>query len=202
EWRIAKSIDEAIEFSEEIGYPVVLKVVSEDIIHKTDAGGVALNIENREEVIDAYQAIMRNCKSRFPRARIRGIEVCKMVPKGIETIAGCTTDRSFGPVVMFGLGGIYVEILKDVSFRAVPITLTDAKKMVRSIKSYPLLLGARGEKKRDIPAIIDTLLKLSRLMETVREISDIEINPLMVYEHGSGVMAVDVRIILGRRESP
>ena len=202
EWRIAKSIDEAIEFSEEIGYPVVLKVVSEDIVHKTDAGGVALNIENREEVIDAYQAIMRNCKSRFPRARIRGVEVCKMVPKGIETITGCTTDRSFGPVVMFGLGGIYVEILKDVSFRAVPITLTDAKKMVRSIKSYPLLLGARGEKKRDIPAIIDTLLKLSKLMETVTEISDIEINPLMVYEYGSGVMAVDVRVILGRRESP
>ena len=202
EWRVARNLDEAIRFSEEIGYPVVLKVVSEDIVHKTDAGGVALNIEDREEVIDAYQAIMRNCKSRFPRARIRGVEVCKMVPKGIETITGCTTDRSFGPVVMFGLGGIYVEILKDVSFRAVPITLTDAKKMVRSIKSYPLLLGARGEKKRDIPAIIDTLLKLSKLMETVREISDIEINPLMVYEHGSGVMAVDVRVILGRRESP
>ncbi|HEC94878.1 MAG TPA: hypothetical protein ENI45_02805 [Thermoplasmatales archaeon] len=107
-WRVAKSMEEAVRFAEEIGYPVVLKIVSEDIVHKTDAGGVALDLENKMEVIDAYQAIVKNCRTRFPKARIRGVEVCEMVPRGVETIVGGTHDPSFGPVVMFGLGGIYV----------------------------------------------------------------------------------------------
>ncbi|HEC94402.1 MAG TPA: CoA-binding protein, partial [Thermoplasmatales archaeon] len=195
-WRIARSLDEAVSFAEEIGYPVVLKIVSEDIIHKTDAGGVALDLENKNEVIDAYQAIMKSCRTKFPKARIRGIEVCEMVPKGVETIVGGTFDPSFGPVVMFGLGGIYVETLKDVTFRAVPLALNDAKKMVRGINAYPILLGVRGEKRKDIEGIVDVLLRVGKLMEKIEDISDVEINPLMVYEYGKGVKVVDVRILL------
>ena len=198
-WRIARSLDEAVSFAEEIGYPVVLKIVSEDIIHKTDAGGVALDLENKNEVIDAYQAIMKSCRTKFPKARIRGIEVCEMVPKGVETIVGGTSDPSFGPVVMFGLGGIYVETLKDVTFRAVPLTLNDAKKMVRGINAYPILLGVRGEKQKDIKGIVDVLLRVGKLMEKIEDVSDIEINPLMVYEYGEGVKVVDVRILLKQK---
>jgi len=195
-WRIARSLDEAVSFAEEIGYPVVLKIVSEDIIHKTDAGGVALDLENKNEVIDAYQAIMKSCRTKFPKARIRGIEVCEMVPRGVETIVGGTFDPSFGPVVMFGLGGIYVETLKDVTFRAVPLALNDAKKMVRGINAYPILLGVRGEKRKDIEGIVDVLLRVGKLMEKIEDVSDVEINPLMVYEYGEGVKVVDVRILL------
>ncbi|RLF36652.1 MAG: CoA-binding protein [Thermoplasmata archaeon] len=198
-WRIARSLDEAVSFAEEIGYPAVLKIVSEDIIHKTDAGGVALDLENKNEVIDAYQAIMKSCRTKFPKARIRGIEVCEMVPKGVETIVGGTLDPSFGPVVMFGLGGIYVETLKDVTFRAVPLTLNDAKKMVRGINAYPILLGVRGEKQKDIKGIVDVLLRVGKLMEKIEDVSDIEINPLMVYEYGEGVKVVDVRILLKQK---
>ncbi|HDO19483.1 MAG TPA: acetyl-CoA synthetase, partial [Thermoplasmatales archaeon] len=165
----------------------------------TDAGGIALNLENEREVVDAYQAIMRSCKTRFPNARIRGIEVCKMVPKGIETIVGGIRDPSFGPVVMFGLGGIYVEVLKDIAFRAAPLDVIDAEEMISEIRTYPILLGVRGEGRRDIEGIADVILKIGRLMVDVEEISDIEINPLMVYEHGGGVNAVDIRIIVRRR---
>jgi len=199
-WRIARSLDEAVSFAEEIGYPVVLKIVSEDIIHKTDAGGVALDLENRKEVIDAYQAIMKSCRTKFPKARIGGIEVCEMVPRGVETIVGGTLDPSFGPVTMFGLGGIYVETLKDVTFRAVPLTIYDAKKMVRGINAYPILLGVRGEKRKDIEGIVDVLLRVGKLMEKIEDISDVEINPLMVYEYGKGVKVVDVRILLKQKE--
>jgi len=199
-WRIARSLDEAVSFAEEIGYPVVLKIVSEDIIHKTDAGGVALDLENKNEVIDAYQAIMKSCRTKFPKARIRGIEVCEMVPRGVETIVGGTFDPSFGPVVMFGLGGIYVETLKDVTFRAVPLALNDAKKMVRGINAYPILLGVRGEKRKDIEGIVDVLLRVGKLMEKIEDVSDVEINPLMVYEYGKGVKVVDVRILLKQKE--
>ncbi len=199
-WRIARSLDEAVSFAEEIGYPVVLKIVSEDIIHKTDAGGVALDLENRKEVIDAYQAIMKSCRTKFPKARIRGVEVCEMVPRGVETIVGGTFDPSFGPVTMFGLGGIYVETLKDVTFRAVPLTIYDAKKMVRGINAYPILLGVRGEKRKDIEGIVDVLLRVGKLMEKIEDISDVEINPLMVYEYGKGVKVVDVRILLKQKE--
>ncbi|HEC80956.1 MAG TPA: CoA-binding protein, partial [Thermoplasmatales archaeon] len=199
-WRVARNLNEAVSFAEEIGYPVVLKVVSEDIIHKTDAGGVALDLENKEEVIDAYQVIMKSCRTKFPKARIRGVEVCEMVPKGVETIVGGTYDPSFGPVTMFGLGGIYVETLKDVTFRAVPLTITDAKKMIRGINAYPILLGVRGEKRKDIEGIVDVILRVGKLMEEIVDISDVEINPLMVYEYGKGVKVVDVRILLKRKE--
>ena len=194
--RIVKNIEDAILAADEIGYPVVMKVVSKDIIHKSDAGGVALDLDNREEVIDAYQAIMRNCRNHDPNAQIEGIEVAEMVKKGIETIIGARRDRSFGPVIMFGMGGIYVEVLKDVSFRALPLDKREILRMIKETKAYPLLLGVRGEAKKDIDMVIETIIKLGSLLVKCPDISDIEINPLMVYDQGKGVKAVDVRILL------
>lgn len=193
---IARTLDEAILASEKIGYPVVMKILSRDIIHKSDAGGVALNLENKAEVIDAYQAIMYRARQYNPHAHIDGIEVTEMVKKSTETIIGARRDSIFGPIVMFGLGGIYVEIMKDVSFRSFPLNTKDAMAMVKGIKSYPLLLGVRGEKKKDIPSVLDTILKLGALVYCCPDISDIEINPLVVFKDGKGSKAVDVRVLL------
>jgi acetyltransferase len=194
---IAKNIEEAIQFAEEISYPVVMKIVSKDIIHKSDAGGVALNLENREEVIDAYEAIINSAYK--PDALITGVEIVTMIKmeEAIETIIGARIDNSFGPTVMFGLGGIYVEVLKDVSFRAVPLTRENAVEMVRQIRAYPLLLGVRGEERRDIEGCVDIIMKLAKIVLSCPEISDIEINPVLAFEQKKGVLAVDTRILLG-----
>jgi len=196
---IAKNIEEAIQFAEEISYPVVMKIVSKDIIHKSDAGGVALNLENREEVIDAYEAIINSAKKYKPDALITGVEIVTMIKmeEAIETIIGARIDNSFGPTVMFGLGGIYVEVLKDVSFRAVPLTRENAVEMVRQIRAYPLLLGVRGEERRDIEGCVDIIMKLAKIVLSCPEISDIEINPVLAFEQKKGVLAVDTRILLG-----
>ncbi len=193
---VAKDLDAAVEAAERIGYPVVMKVVSKDIIHKSDAGGVALDLEDEGEVIDAYQAIIRSCRAYNAKAVIKGVEVAEMVKPGVETIIGARQDPSFGPVVMFGLGGIYVEVMKDVAFRAAPLGSRTAHSMIGEIRSYPLLLGVRGEKRKDIDAIADVAIRLGALAVRIREITDIEINPLVAYEHGEGVKAVDVRILL------
>jgi len=198
--RIASSLEEALEASRMIGYPVVMKVVSPDIIHKSDAGGVALDLENDKEVMDAYEAIHRNCRTRVPGARIQGVEVTEMVQGGTEMIVGAKKDPSFGPVVMVGLGGIYVEVMKDVAFRSYPLAREDVLSMIREIRSYPLLLGVRGESPKDIRTLVDTILLLGEIVSTCRDISDIEINPLVVYDEGRGARAVDVRILLAKEE--
>lgn len=195
---IAHNLKEAVTYAEEIGYPVVMKIVSRDIIHKSDAGGVALDLENEGEVIDAYQAIMRNARKYDRTAKITGVEVSEMVKSGTETIIGARRDPSFGPVVMFGLGGIYVEVMKDVSFRAYPVTRKEALTMMEETRSYPILLGVRGEEQKDIGGVVETILKVGAVIDTCTSITDIEINPLVVYEHGEGVKAVDVRILLKR----
>jgi acetyltransferase len=196
ELRIARNLDEAIAAGEKIGYPVVMKVVSKDILHKSDVGGVALDLLNRDEIIDAYGAIMHNCRTRKPDAVIEGVEITRMVTEGLETIIGARRDPSFGPIVMFGLGGIYVEVMKDVSFRALPVSRGEVHAMMEEIRSYPLLLGVRGEKRKDIDGVTDTIIKLSHLIQTCRRITDVEINPLVVYEQGEGVQAVDARILI------
>ena len=192
---VASSLDEAVRAAKQIGYPVVMKVVSKDILHKSDAGGVALDLENDGEVIDAYQAILRSCRAYKPDAIIAGVEVVQMVRPGVETILGARQDPSFGPVVMFGLGGIYVEVMKDVSFRAAPVSRREAQEMIASIRSYPLLLGVRGEKRKEIEGIVDVAIKLGHVIDQCRDLTDIEINPLVVYDHGEGVKAVDMRIL-------
>jgi len=192
---VAGNLDEAVQAAEKIGYPVVLKVVSKDIIHKSDAGGVALDLQNKEEVIDAYQAVLRACRAYKRDAKIEGMEVAEMVRAGVETIIGARQDRSFGPTVMVGLGGIYVEVMKDVAFRAAPVDKATALEMIGDLRSFPLLLGVRGEKRKDIEAVADVIVTLSHLIDQCRDITDIEINPLVAYDVGDGAKAVDVRIL-------
>jgi acetyltransferase len=201
ESNIARSLEEAIKFAGDIGYPVVMKVVSRDIVHKSDAGGVALDIDNVEEVADAYEAIMQNCRRFKADAQIEGIEVSQQVSPGVETIVGARRDLSFGPIVMFGLGGIYVEVMKDIAFRAFPLSRGEANRMISEIKTYPLLLGVRGEKRKDIDMLADAVLRVGTIIKKFPEISDIEINPLVAYEYGQGVKAVDVRILLSTQEA-
>lgn len=197
---VARSLEEAVRCAEEISYPVVMKVVSADIIHKSDAGGVALNLETRDEVIDAYQAIMHNCRAYNPQAVIEGVEIGQMLTRDVETIIGARRDATFGPIVMFGLGGVYVEVMKDVAFRALPLDRRGIMDMIKQTRSYPLLLGVRGEGQKDIESVIGTIVTLGALIRKCPIISDIEINPLMVYEQGEGARAVDVRILLSKEE--
>jgi acetyltransferase len=193
---VARSLEQALKAADEIGYPVVMKIVSKDIIHKSDAGGIALDLDNRAEVSDAYEAILHNCRAHNPQAKLEGVEVAEQIAKGTETIVGARRDGSFGPIVMFGLGGIYVEVMKDVSFRALPLSRAEAGRMVKEIKSYPLLLGVRGESQKDIEKLLDAILRVGAVLKTFDEISDIEINPLVVYDQGEGAKAVDARILL------
>jgi acetyl coenzyme A synthetase (ADP forming)-like protein len=197
---IAKNIKQAVEIAENIGYPVVMKVVSRDILHKSDVGGVLLDLDNKEEVLDAYQTIIHNCKSYKSNAVIDGIEIVEQVKPGTEVIIGGRRDKSFGPVIMFGLGGIYVEVMKDVSFRALPVSYRETSLMVEEIKSYPLLLGVRGEPRKDIDKIVNTIYRVGYILQNCKKITDIEINPLMVYEQGKGVKAVDIRVMLSENE--
>ncbi len=196
--RIARNINEAVKFASEIGYPVVMKVVSKDILHKSDAGGVMLDLDDEKEAVVAYEAIMHNCRQYKTDAVIEGVEVAEMVKKGIELIVGARRDSSFGPVVMCGLGGIYVEVMKDISFRAIPVSREIALTMLEEIRSYPLLLGVRGEEQKDIEAVIDTIIKISSVIKKCERISDIEINPVVVYDIKNGVKAVDVRILISK----
>jgi len=196
--RLAKSADEAVKLAEEIGYPVVMKVVSRDILHKSDSGGVVLNLTGKEKVAEAYASIMTNCLKHVPNANIEGIEVCEMVKRGVELIVGARIDNSFGPTVMCGLGGVYVEVMKDVSFRSAWLGKREAEDMIKDIKSYPLLLGVRGEKRKDISGVVDGILKLAKIIRTCRGITDIEVNPLVAYDEGSGVKAVDVRVLISK----
>ncbi|HEC88716.1 MAG TPA: CoA-binding protein [Thermoplasmata archaeon] len=194
EFFVARNIEEAIKFANKIGYPVAMKVLSEDIIHKTDVGGVILNIENDKEVVDAYEAIIESCRRNVPKAVIKGVEVTKMLKKGLETIIGATNDASFGKVVMFGLGGIYVEVMKDVSFRVAPVTKSEIRKMVREIESYPLLTGVRGEKSKDLDSLVDTIYRIGILVTEFDEIIELDINPLILYEKGAKV--ADARMVI------
>lgn len=195
---IARNIKQAVEIVEDIGFPVVMKVVSRDILHKSDVGGVLLNLNNIDEVLDAYQTIIHNCKTYKEDAVIDGIEIVEQVKSGMEIIIGARRDKSFGPIIMFGLGGIYVEVMKDVSFRALPLSLRETRLMVKEIKSYPLLLGVRGEPPKDIDKIVETIFRIGFILQNCPQITDIEINPLMVYT--KGVKAVDVRVMLSDKK--
>ncbi len=195
---LARSPEEAVEIANHIGYPVVLKVVSPDIIHKSDVGGVVVNVRSEEEVLEAYTRIVENVKKRAPDARLYGILVQQMVPEGVEVIVGGTRDPIFGPVVMFGLGGIFVELLKDVSFRVVPLTEDDVDEMMREIKGYAVLKGFRGSPPRDLAALKRIVLGVARIMEELEEVREIDLNPIMSYPEGQGAAIADARVIVGR----
>ncbi len=198
--KMARNPEEAVKIARAVEYPVVMKIVSPNIVHKSDAGGVKVNIKSDDEVRKAYQEIIENAERYDPHAEIMGVYVQHMEPWGTETIIGSINDSQFGPTVMFGLGGIFVEILKDVTFRIAPFSKDEALDMVKEIKGYGILKGARGEKPRDIEAIADAVSRLSQLVWDFRDyISEVDANPVIVYEKGLSV--VDARIILKTEKS-
>jgi acyl-CoA synthetase (NDP forming) len=188
------SAQEAAEAADQLGYPVVLKVVSPDAIHKSDVGGVALDIQDAAGVPKAYEAIVRSVRAHNVDAAIPGMLVCRQAPPGLEVIVGGLQDAIFGPALMFGLGGIFAEVLEDVTFRIVPIGPGDAEEMIREIRGYPLLAGTRGQAGCDVEALADLLLAVSRLMSERAGIQELDLNPVRVYERG--LMALDARILL------
>lgn len=194
DFKLIKSEDEIVGLAKEINFPIVMKIVSPDILHKSDAGGVKLNIQDEREAKLAYQEIIFNAKKYNKEAKISGIIAYPMIPQGTEIIVGMMKDPHFGPVIMFGLGGIFVEILKDISFRILPLEERDAEEMISEIKGYKILKGIRGEEPKDIEAIKILLMKISQLVMENPEIKEIDLNPIFVFE--KALQVVDARIIL------
>ncbi|TAK32475.1 MAG: CoA-binding protein [Chloroflexota bacterium] len=191
---LAHNVHQAVAAAEQIGYPVVMKVVSPDILHKSDVGGVRVGVPDADQVAFAFDDIIRRAHHYLPQAEISGVLVQEMISGGREVIIGLSRDATFGPMILFGLGGIYVEVLRDVSFRIAPVTPDQARAMIREIRSFPLLAGVRGEKPADVDAIVDAILRLSQLAMDFPEIGEMDINPLVVYERGKGAVAVDARM--------
>jgi len=194
ETRLAQNKAEAVLMSQKMGFPVVLKIVSPDIIHKSDIGGVKLNLANATQVGKAYTEIMAAAKKANKKADIHGVSVQKMARPGVEVIMGMSKDAQFGPVLMFGLGGVFVEVLKDVAFRIVPLVRRDASQMIKEIKGYPLLEGYRGQEPANIAALEDLLLKLSDFVDKTPQIKELDLNPIFAYKDKA--VAVDARVIL------
>jgi acyl-CoA synthetase (NDP forming) len=194
ETRLATSKQEAIAISKKLGFPVALKIVSPEITHKSDMGGVKLGLKTSKQVEAAYEEIQSAVKEKYPLAVFEGVSVQKMARPGTEVIIGMTKDSQFGPVLMFGLGGILVELLKDVSFRIVPLQKEDAHEMIREIKGYPILEGFRGMERVDVSILEEILLKLSRFVDENPEIKELDLNPIFAYRDGA--IAADARVIL------
>ena len=195
--RLATSSEEAKQLADELGYPVVLKIASPDIIHKSDIGGIKIGLETPKAVEEAFLQILDNAKNHMPNAMVYGVDVQEMAEKGKELIIGCSRDVQFGPLIMFGAGGIFVNYLKDIAFRLAPMTRTDASDLILETKMGTLLKGVRGEAPSDIAAIEDTVLRISQLVTDFEEIVELDINPAFAYEAGKGVSAVDVKITIG-----
>ena len=194
EARLAKTQKEAVSISQKTGFPIVLKIISPDVIHKTDSGGVRLGLRNVSDIKKAYQEILEAVRKEYPDALIHGVSVQKMVQPGTEVIVGTSRDPQFGPVIMFGLGGIFVEVLKDISFRIIPVDRRDAEEMIKEIKGYPLLEGYRGKEPANIPALVEMILNISNFINENPLIKELELNPVFAYRDRA--LAVDARIIL------
>lgn len=192
--QLAADVTEAVLAAQSIGYPVVLKIVSRDVLHKSDVGGVKVNIGDETSLRAAFENILENVARHCPDAAIEGILVCEMLRPGTETIIGMTNDASFGPTIMFGLGGIFVELLKDVSLRILPLSREDALSMIREIKGYALLQGIRGEQPKDIDALADLMLLVADMIGENPEIKELDINPCIVCEQGA--IPADARVML------
>lgn len=191
---LAATSDDAVSISDRICYPVALKIVSNDITHKSDIGGVKLSLMSREDVVAAYDEITSIVARNFPKAVVQGVAVQKMVRPGVELILGMNDDAQFGPVLMFGIGGIFTEIMKDVSFRIVPLDKQDAHDMIHEIKGFPLLNGYRGQEPVDTDNLENMLLRISEFVASQPEIKEMDINPVIAYKDGA--IAVDARINL------
>jgi acyl-CoA synthetase (NDP forming) len=194
EARLARTKSEALAIGKELGFPVALKIISPDIIHKSDVGGVKLGLESAAKTGNAYSEMMAAIKKEMPGARIEGVSVQRMSTSGVELIIGMSKDPQFGPVIMFGLGGILVEVLEDVSFRLVPVSKLDAAEMVREVKGYALLEGYRGQKPVDISRLEDIIVQVSDFIEKNPRIKELDLNPL--FAEGKDIAAADARIVL------
>lgn len=204
-YNTAVTADEAVTKSKEIGFPVVLKILSKDILHKSDAGGVKINLKNDDDVRKAFNAIMENAKKYGQEKGIsvdlsRGVFISAFADMGTEMIVGVTKDPQFGHALMTGLGGIFVEVLKDVSFRLIPFNEVDAREMLNELKAYKILEGIRGEAPRDVDALVNVMLSVSKMIEENPEITELDCNPTFVYEKGKGVLVVDARILISDSE--
>jgi len=198
---IAETAEKAVEIAADMGYPVVLKIASPDILHKTDVGGVKVGLQNPTDVRDAFDLITYRSQRYLPEARLWGCQVQKMVPSGLEILIGMNRDPQFGPLVTFGLGGIYVEALKDAAFRIAPFSRDGAEQMLTEIRAKALLDGVRGEPPVDKGTLVDALLRIGQLVLDFPEIAELDINPFIVYEEGRGGVALDMRLILRKTES-
>jgi len=196
ETKLAKTQKEAVSLSQKMGFPVALKIASPDVIHKSDSGGVKLSVNSVAEVKKSYDEILKKVRKQYPDAVVHGVSVQKMFRPGTEVIIGTSKDPQFGPVIMFGLGGIFVELLKDVSFRVIPVERRDAQEMIKEIKGYPLLQGYRGKEPANLSALVEIILKISKLIEENPQIKELELNPVFAYQNKA--VAVDARIILER----
>ncbi|MEM3657428.1 MAG: acetate--CoA ligase family protein [Candidatus Hadarchaeum sp.] len=194
---LARDVDEAVRIGREIRYPLVLKIASPDIIHKSDAKGVMVGISSELELKQAFNEIIKNAREYKPGARILGVTIQEYLPPAREVIVGAIQDPSFGATVMFGLGGIWVEVLKDISFRLAPLTIEEAKEMIKEIKGYPVLAGIRGTPPADIEALASLIQKVGQLAYEFPEIAEMDLNPVFVFNEGKGAVAVDARIVLG-----
>jgi acyl-CoA synthetase (NDP forming) len=188
---LARCAEEAVRAGEDLGYPVVLKVVSPDVLHKSDVGGVAVGLQSGPDVREAYGRILAKVCHHVPQARIDGLLVCQQAPPGLEVIVGMLKDRLFGPTIMFGLGGLFAEVFQDVAFRAAPLQRRDAEEMIQETRVYALLKGARGQAACDVAAVADLLLNISCLVIDRPEVEELDLNPVRVYSHG--LLALDVR---------
>jgi acyl-CoA synthetase (NDP forming) len=193
---LARNVAEAVRAARELKYPVVMKIASPDIIHKTDAGGVKVGLSSEVELRQAFDEIIANARAYKADANIWGVTVQEYLPRAREVIIGTLQDPFFGPTLMFGLGGVWVEVLKDISFRLAPVTAEDARNMIEEIKGYPILAGVRGEPQADIDALVEILQKVGKLAHEFPEIAEMDINPIFVNDQGKGAVAVDARIIL------
>ena len=198
--RLATTVEEAIEIAEEIGYPVAMKIASQNILHKSDIGGVKLNLDNAEAMRDAFDLMMLRIRQRMPQARLEGVYLEKMGSRGREVIIGMTRDPQFGPMLMFGLGGIFVEVMKDVTFHLAPITASEAMQMLEGTRSFALLKGVRGQAGVNLEAIGDSLQRMSQLVTDFPQIAEMDINPLIVGPVGTEPVAADARITLVKKE--
>src|SRR5690606_23066478 len=197
---LASTPEEAVEIAGRIGYPVVLKIASPDILHKTDVGGVRVGLQNAQDVRDAFELMVYRAERYVPGARIWGCTVQEMTPQGLEVLVGMNRDPQFGPLVTFALGGIYVEILKDATFRIAPFSRREAWQMLDEIRARALLDGVRGRPPVDKEAVVDTLMRVGQLVTDFPEIVELDINPLMVFEKGQGAIAIDMRLVLTSQE--
>jgi acyl-CoA synthetase (NDP forming) len=190
---VADDAEEAAAVAERIGYPVVLKVVATEVSHKSDAGGVAVGLVDAAAVRKEYVALLERVRTSTPGLRTEKVLVCRQAPEGLEAIVGAVEDPVFGPTVLFGLGGIFAEVINDVTFRIAPLELADAQEMIREIKGYPLLTGARGRPPVDVEKLASLLLSISRLVTEQRDIAELDLNPVVLYS--DGLMALDARIM-------